>query len=145
MSRLLKKLEQYSDNLTIGEFKEKLKQERIQFKLEEEADVDRVRGKVEGKYFKFMDETYYGPCLHVIYVADITNHHRDTEWDLYYNLDGTMIEFSEERIYNREFTNRDSYSEKRFDEMTPITEEEYRSYYDKYIELHETLFNLVKL
>lgn len=140
MERLLHKLNQYPDNLTIAELKAQLDLESRKLELEEEKIVTSVKEKVEGKYFKFNDESIFGESLEVIYVDKVVSYERTSDWDLLYKIEGTNISFESRHLFYIE--RESSYTEERFDSMVEITEIEYKTYYDKYLELHGILTNL---
>ena len=147
MSRLLDKLEEYSDDLTIGELKNQLMSAIDKAKLEEENEINKVKAKFNGTYLKTFEESVFGKTLKVIHIEEITNQTRTTNWDLCYYVRGEVIIFNSREVFFKKFDEHkifDTFTEERLSDMEVITKEEYDTYVNKYDRIHSELKELIE-
>lgn len=132
MSRLLEKLKEYDDSVTIGQLITKLKEEQ---ELAEQEDLeleDFVKSKFENTYSKVVDgDSLYGKELNIIELKSFVRKERTTDWDFIYYFEGSRMSLSDRSLYHNNFDpNRcgNSFSLTELKEMTKISEIEYLEY-----------------
>ena len=129
MSRLLEKLKEYDDSVTVGQLIQKIEAEQISAKEKEEKEIEQIKNQFENRYFKLLEEqSLFGRELNIYKFENLERKERDTDWEFIYSFNGFKISFSEGETFSREFTpNRtgNSFSAKKLKEMTEISETEY--------------------
>lgn len=144
MSRLLKMLEEFDDNVTVGQAISKLKQDEISAKQKETEEIDKVKEDFSNTYLKELDEhSLFGRTLNIYHLKDYVRSERTTDWSLIYYFEGSKISFSKGDIHRGDFCSN-SFSEEDLRDMTKITKEEFEEYYVKnYCEIEDKLNNIV--
>jgi hypothetical protein len=132
MSRLLKMLEQFDDNITVGHVKRIIKSDIKEKDLEEEYSFDRVKEKYNNSYLKIIDaDALFGRTLNVYHIEEITAKEKSTDWELYYRVRGKKLEFTEREVFELTMNGTDihySFSEMQLKEMTKISEKDFKDY-----------------
>lgn len=147
MSRLLDKLGEYSDDLTIGELKNHLMSARDKAKLEEEREINKVKTDFNGTYLKTFEDGIFGKTLEVIHIEEITNQTKNTDWEFCYYVRGEVIRFNSREVFFKVFDEHkvfDTFTEKQLRNMLVITKEEYDTYIKTYDRIRGELIELVK-
>lgn len=149
MSRLLKMLEQFDDNVTVGQAISKLKQDEISAKQKETEEIDKVKKDFSNTYLKELDEqSLFGKTLNIYHLKNYVRSERTTDWSLVYYFEGSKTSFSEREIHRVDFNPdrcANSFSVEELREMTKISSYEYKKYKAKYSELTNELKNLIEL
>ena len=148
MSRLLKMLEQFDDNVTVGQAISKLKQDEISAKQKETGEIDKVKKDFKNVYLKrIYDCDLFGETLQVFHIIEITGYAKSYDCNSFYFVTGSRLAFSPQDINFRKLQENttDTFSEEELREMTKITVYEYRKYKAKYNVLTNELKNLIKL
>lgn len=148
MSRILDKLGEFDDTLTVGELKQKLKAQLEAVSKEESETVDKVKSDFKGVYLKFIDEeALYGRTLEVYYIEEIFGSERTDRWELIYHVKGTRIGFSQRDIsirILRERSTYDTFSEEDLRNMEVITKEQFDVYKFRHDMIDNQLTDLIK-
>ena len=147
MSRLLKLLEQFDDNVTVGQAISKLKQDEISAKQKETEEIDKVKKDFKDVYLKrIYDCDLFGETLQVFHILEIPGYARDTNCNLYYFVTGSRISFSPQDINFRGLQERttDTFSEGELRKMKVISREEYGDCCKQYNHIKSILFDLIK-
>ena len=149
MSRLLKMLEQFDDNVTVGQAVSKLKQEELLAKQKETEEINKVKEDFSNTYLKELDEhPLFGRTLNIYHLKDYVRSERTTDWSLIYYFEGSKTSFSERDIHRVDF-NPDrcgnSFSVEELREMKVISREEYNAYNNHYSYIKTKLTDLIKL
>lgn len=114
-------------------------------RLQRETE-DAVIEKYTGVYLKTIDdEGIFGETLVVIKIDSLSKSSYIEDFDRTYLLKGTRINFSDTNLYVRDFDTsaQSMYTQKELDTYTEISEEEYNSYYNQFIEIHNKLRQIV--
>lgn len=146
MSRILKKLREYDNNLTVGELIQKLEQEEQISAEKELKEEENIKAKFENRYFKNLDESLLGTELIITEFLNLVIKERNTDWEFIYYFNGSKLSFSERDTYRRVFNpdrSGDSISAKDLEEMIEITEEQYNQYLEKYNRISNELKEIV--
>lgn len=148
MSRLLKMLEQFDDNVTVGQAISKLKQDEISAQQKETEEIDKVKKDFKNVYLKrIYDCDLFGETLQVFHIEEIIGHTMCEDFSLSYFVKGSKMSFSPQDINFRKLQENttDTFSEEELRQMTKITVYEYKKYKAKYNGLTNELKNLIKL
>ena len=145
--RLLEKLREYDDSVTVGQLITKLKGEQELAEQEELELENYVKSEFESTYLKFIDEdSIYGRELNVIELKNFVRKERTEDWDFIYYFEGNKIKLSDRALYHREFNTKrcgDSFSLKDLINMSKITKEEYLKYKWEFEDIKKQLTNLL--
>lgn len=132
MSRILDKLGEFDDTLTVGELIRKLEAEQKTEKEKEVATIGKVKADFKDVYLKLLDESgLFGRTLEVYHIEEIFGSERTDRWELIYHIKGTKMSFSKGDISNRSFNERatyDTFSEEELRGMEVITKEQFEDY-----------------
>lgn len=148
MSRLLKMLEQFDDNVTVGQVISKLKQDEISAKEKETEKINKVKEDFKNVYLKrIYDCDLFGETLEVYHIEEIIAHTICTDYNLVYYIKGSKIMFSHQDIIYRKLgeDTTDTFSEEELRGMTKIAVYDYKKYKAKYSQLANELKNLIRL
>lgn len=147
MSRLLEKLREYDDSVTVGQLITKLKEDQ---ELAEQEDLELenyVKSKFENTYLKFIDDdSIYGKELNVIELKNFVRKERTTDWEFTYYFEGNRISVSDRSLYYIDFNPircGNSFSFKDLTNMSKITKEEYLKYKWEFEDIKKRLTNLL--
>ncbi len=148
MSRLLKLLEQFDDNVTVGQAISKLKQDEISAKQKETEEIDKVKKDFKDVYLKrIYDCDLFGETLQVFHMLEVPGYARDINCNLYYFVTRSRISFSPQDINFRGLQERttDTFSEGELRKMKVISREEFDEYSWIYNDICRRLTELIKL
>lgn len=149
MSRLLKMLEQFDDNVTVGQVISKLKQDEISAKQKETEEIDKVEKDFKDVHLKrIYDCDLFGETLQVFHILEIVDTGKDTNYETFYSFKGSKISFEYNGINFQEIDGDNvyhSFSEKQLREMKVISKEEYNAYNNHYSYIKTKLTDLIKL
>jgi hypothetical protein len=141
-------LEEFDDNITVGQVIKKIKGDQKSTNQEEESSFKRIKKEYEGSYLKVVDDdTFYGRSLSVYFIEEITSKERTTDWDLVYKLKGKKISFTSRDIYEVGMNGTDihySFLETELQEMTKIPKEKFEQYAFKYNEIKDKLAKIIE-
>lgn len=148
MSRLLKLLEEFDDNVTVGQIIKKIKGDQESNNKEEESTFRRIKKEYGGSYLKVFDDCpLYGRNLDIYFIEEITSKERTTDWDLVYMIKGKRLNFSKRNIIEKNMSGtnvNDTFSESDLEEMTKISKEEFEEYVSKYTEIKDKLAKIIE-
>ncbi len=147
MSRLLKMLEQFDDNVTVGQVIKKIKGDLAENNKEEESTFRRVQEEYKDSYLKFLDpDALFGRTLNVYHIEEITAKEKSTDWETFYTLKGNKLEFTKREVFELGMNGEDihhSFSETQLKEMTKITEKEFKDYVFEYERIKGKLAKII--
>lgn len=147
MSRILKKLKEYDNSVTVGELIQKLEQEEQISAEKELKEEENIKAKFENKYYKYLDEqSIFGVELEIYKFESLVRKERNTDWEFIYFFNGSKISFSERDVFMRDFNpdrSGNNFSAKDLEEMIEITEEQYNQYLEKYNRISDELKEIV--
>lgn len=147
MSRLLKMLEQFDDNVTVGQVISKLREDEISAKQKETEEIDKVKKDFKDVYLKRVyDCDLFGETLKVYHIEEIIGHTMYEDYTLGYFVSGSKISFSLRDINFRKFKENtsDTFSEEELRGMTKITEKDFEDYIFKYKEIKSKLAKIIE-
>lgn len=149
MSRLLKLLEQFDDNVAVGQVISKLKQDEISAQQKETEEIDKVKKDFKNVYLKrIYDCDLFGETLQVFHILEITETRKTIDYETVYNYKGNKLSFEANGINFQTIDGDDvyhSFYEEELRKMTVIGREEYNVYNNHYSYIKTKLIDLIKL
>lgn len=148
MSKLLKMLEQFDDNVTVGQVIKKIREDRKEKDLEEEYIFDALKEEYNDSYLKVVEEGgLFGRTLSVYHIEEIISKERTTDWELYYTARVKRLQFTSTEVFDANMDGDDvyfSFSEVDLRAMTKITEEDFEDYIFKCNEIKGKLAKIIE-
>lgn len=148
MSRFLKILEEFDDNVTVGQVIKKIKRDLAENTKEEESAFQRIREEYKDSYLKFLDaDALFGRTLSVYHIEEVTAKERDTDWELCYTVKGKKVEFTNREVFELNMNGTDvyhSFSEMQLKELTKITEKDFKDYVFEYDRIKNKLAKIIE-
>jgi len=148
MSRLLKMLEEFDDNVTVGQVIKKIKGDLAENTKEEESTFQRIQKEYKNSYLKFLDaDALFGRTLSVYHIEEVIFRERDTDWSMHYTVKGKKIEFTNREVFELNMNGTDihhSFSEMQLKEMTKITEKDFKDYVFEYDRIKDKLAKIIE-
>lgn len=148
MSRLLKMLEEFDDNVTVGQVIKKIREDQKEKDLEEEYIFDALKEEYNDSYLKVIEQDgLFGRTLSVHHIQEITSKERTTDWELIFNIKGRRFQFTPNEVFGADVDEERAYSSfsaQGLKAMTKITEKDFNDYVFKYKEIKDKLAKIIE-
>jgi hypothetical protein len=148
MSRLLKYLEQQDKQLTVGDLIEQINQKQELNNQEELVRVNQYKSKYQNCYLKHKeDDSLWGNTLNIYHILSLGQHGKTTDWETFYSIEGYKIRFTSRDVMIKEIdpnVDYDAFTEAELDSMEFITEQEYKTYTQKYKQIVNELKQILE-